>query len=126
MCYVANPTQSQTQRLFHNLHAKDKHIFLYLTNIAICMGKALLIKNHCIRDWNNLKKDLLDIPDSQLSLSKIKNLSTIIVWSLGLLNFLIFIIIIYLLLIKCWSYTTTNTKNNIYIKPSQTQLQSFL
>ena len=27
------------------------------------------IKNHGIRDWNNLKKDLSDIPDSQLSLS---------------------------------------------------------
>ena len=36
------------------------------------MGKTL-IKNHCIRDWNNLKKDLSDIPDSELSLSKIKS-----------------------------------------------------
>ena len=30
------------------------------------------IKNHCIRDWNTLKKDLSDTPDSELSLSKIK------------------------------------------------------
>ena len=30
------------------------------------------IKNICIRDWNNLKRDL-DLPDSELSLSKIKS-----------------------------------------------------
>ena len=35
------------------------------------MGKT--IKKHCIRDWNYLKKDLSDIPDSELSLSKIKS-----------------------------------------------------
>ena len=34
------------------------------------MGKT--IKNHCIRGWNNLKKDLSDIHDSELSLTKIK------------------------------------------------------
>ena len=31
------------------------------------------IKNLCIRDWNNLKRDFSDIPDSELSLSKIKS-----------------------------------------------------
>ena len=31
------------------------------------------IKNHCIRDWDNLKKDLSAIPDSELSLSKTKS-----------------------------------------------------
>ena len=67
---------------FPALHVKDKHnynttsathnlldILLTKTNIY---GKNS-IKNHCIRDWNNLKKDLLDIADSELSLSKIKS-----------------------------------------------------
>ena len=31
------------------------------------------IKNYCIRDWNNLERDFSDIPDPELSLSKIKN-----------------------------------------------------
>ena len=31
------------------------------------------IKNHCIRDWNNLKKDLSDIPESEISLAETKN-----------------------------------------------------
>ena len=67
---------------FPPLHAKDKHNYntrsatdnlldipLTKTNMY---GKNF-IKNHCIRDWNNLKKDLSDIPDSELSLSKIKS-----------------------------------------------------
>ena len=32
------------------------------------------MKDHCIRDWNNLKRDLSDIPDSELSFSKISYL----------------------------------------------------
>ena len=36
------------------------------------MGKNS-IKNLCISDWNNLKRDFSDTPDSELSLSKIKN-----------------------------------------------------
>ena len=64
---------------FPALHAKDEHksstrsathnlldIPLTKTNMY---GKNS-IKNHCIRDWNNFKKDLPDIPDSELSLSK--------------------------------------------------------
>ena len=31
------------------------------------------IKNHCIRDGNNLKKDISDILNSELSLSMIKS-----------------------------------------------------
>ena len=65
---------------FPALHAKDNHNYntrsathnlldipLTKTNMY---GKNS-IKNHCIRDWNNLKKDLSDIPESELSLSKI-------------------------------------------------------
>ena len=65
---------------FPTLYDKDKHnyntrsathnildILLAKTNMY---GKNS-IKNHCIRDWNNLKRDLSDIPDSELSLSKI-------------------------------------------------------
>ena len=67
---------------FPALHAKDKHSYntrsathnlldtpLTKTNMY---GKNS-IKNHCIRDCNNLKKDLSDIPDSELSLSKLKS-----------------------------------------------------
>ena len=67
---------------FPALHAKDK--YSYNTRSAthnlldIPLGKANMygknsIRNHCIRDWNNLKKDLSDIPDSELSLSMIKS-----------------------------------------------------
>ena len=31
------------------------------------------IENLCIRDWNNFKRDFSDIPDSELSLLKIKS-----------------------------------------------------
>ena len=31
------------------------------------------VKNLCNRDWNNLKGDFSDIPDSDLSLSEIKS-----------------------------------------------------
>ena len=31
------------------------------------------IKNHCIRDWNNLKRELSDTPNSDHSHSKIKS-----------------------------------------------------
>ena len=34
------------------------------------------IENHYIRDWNNLKRELSDIPDSELSHSKIKSYLT--------------------------------------------------
>ena len=64
---------------FPTLYAKEKHNYntrsathnlldipLTKTNMY---GKNS-IKNHCIRDWNNFKKDLPDIPDSELSLSK--------------------------------------------------------
>ena len=67
---------------FPALHAKDKHncntrsathnlldIPLTQTNMY---GKNS-IKNHCIRDWNNLKTDLSDIPNPELSFSKIKS-----------------------------------------------------
>ena len=67
---------------FPTLYAKDKHNYntrsathnlldipLTKTNMY---GKNS-IKNLCIRDWNNLKRDFSDIPDSELSLSKIKS-----------------------------------------------------
>ena len=64
---------------FPTLYAKDKHN--YNTTSAthnlldIPLTKTNMYgknsnKNLCIKDWNNLKRD---IPDSQLSLSKIKN-----------------------------------------------------
>ena len=66
---------------FPTLYVKDKHNYntrsathnlldipLTKTNMY---GKNS-IKNLCIRDWNNLKRDFSDIPDSELSLSKIK------------------------------------------------------
>ena len=67
---------------FSALHAKDKHKYnsRSVTNnlLDIPFTKTNMygknsIKNHCISDWNNLKKDLSDIPDSKLSLSKIKS-----------------------------------------------------
>ena len=67
---------------FPTLYAKDKHNYntrsathnlldipLIKTNIY---GKNS-IKNLCIRDWNNLKREFSYIPDSELSLSKIKS-----------------------------------------------------
>ena len=67
---------------FPALHAKDKcnyntgsekydllDIPLTKTNM---IGKNS-IKHHCIRHWNNLEKDLSDIPNSELSLTKIKS-----------------------------------------------------
>ena len=67
---------------FPALYAKDQHN--YNTRSAthnlldILLTKTIMygknsFKNHCIRDWNNLKKDLSDIPDSELFLSKIKS-----------------------------------------------------
>ena len=67
---------------FPALHAKDKHNYntrsathnlldIPLTQTNMHGKKS--IKNHCIRDWNNLKKDLSDIPDSELSFSKIQS-----------------------------------------------------
>ena len=80
--YVPNPAQTQLSTSFPVLHAKDKHSYntrsathnlldILLTKTNMC-GKNS-IKNHCIRDWNNLKKELSDIPYSELSLSYIKS-----------------------------------------------------
>ena len=66
---------------FPALLAKDKHNYntrsathnlldIPLTKTNIYEKNS--IKNHCIRDWNNLKKDLSDIPNSELSLSYMK------------------------------------------------------
>ena len=46
--------------------------------LGICLTKASIywknsIKNHCITDWNNLKKDLTDILDFDNTLLKIKS-----------------------------------------------------
>ena len=66
---------------FPALHAKDKHNYntrsathnlLDIRFTKTNMYWKNSIKNHCIRDWNNLKKDLSDIPDSEPSFSKIK------------------------------------------------------
>ena len=63
-------------------HAKDKRNYNtrsathYLLDIPLTktnMYGKNSTKNYCITDWNNLKKDLSDIPDSELSLSKIKS-----------------------------------------------------
>ena len=65
---------------FPALHAKDNHNYNTISAthnlLDIPLTKTNMygknsIKNHCIRDWNNLKKDLSDIPESELSLSKI-------------------------------------------------------
>ena len=67
---------------FPALHAKDKHNYntrpathnlldIPLTKTNIYVKNS--IKNHCIKDWSNLKRDLSDILDSELSLSKIKS-----------------------------------------------------
>ena len=66
---------------FSALHAKDKHNYNTRSathDLSDILTKPNMygknsIKNHCIRDWNNLKKDLSDIPNSELSLSKIKS-----------------------------------------------------
>ena len=67
---------------FPDLHAKDKHSYntrsarhnlLDIPLTKTNMYEKSSIKNHCIRDWNNLKKDLSDIPNSEISLSKIKS-----------------------------------------------------
>ena len=68
---------------FPSVHAKDKHNYNTRSTthnlLDIPLTKANMygknsVKNHCIRDWNNLKKDLSYIPDSDFSL-KDKNLS---------------------------------------------------
>ena len=77
--YVANQTQPKLSACFPVLHAKDKHN--YNTRSAtynlldIPLTKTYKygensIKNHFIRDWDNLKKDLSNIPNSELFLSK--------------------------------------------------------
>ena len=103
---------------FPTLYAKDKHNYntrsathnlldipLTKTNMY---GKNS-IRNLCIRDWNNLKRDFSDIPDPELSLSKknshLKN---------TMVNSELIIIILQL------SCTTIDTSNNI--KLLQTQL----
>ena len=67
---------------FPSLHANDKqsyntrsatHILLDISLTKTNMYGKNSIKNHCIRDWSNLKKDLSNIPDSELSHSKIKS-----------------------------------------------------
>ena len=67
---------------FPTLHAKNKHNYsnrlgtqnlLDIPLTKLNMYGKNPIKNHCIRDWNNLKRDLSDILDSELSLSKIKS-----------------------------------------------------
>ena len=70
---------------FSTLYAKDNcnyntrsatHNLLDLLDIPLTktnMYGKNSIKNPCIRDWDNLKRDFSDIPDSELSLSKIKS-----------------------------------------------------
>ena len=66
---------------FPALYAKDKHNYntrsathnlLDIPLKANMYGKNS-IKNLCIRDWNNFKRDFLNILDSGLSLSKINS-----------------------------------------------------
>ena len=68
---------------FPTLYVKDKHnhntrpathnlLDIPLTKTIMYEKKSM--KDHCIRDWNNLKRDLSDIPDSELSFSKISYL----------------------------------------------------
>ena len=66
---------------FPTLYVKGKHNYntrsgtLSLLDIPLTKtniyGKNS-IKDLCITDWNNLKRDFSDITDSELSLSKIK------------------------------------------------------
>ena len=76
--YVRDPAQTQNQCLFScfrsNCNTRSAtHNLLDIPFTETNMYGKNSIKNHCIRDWNNLKKDLSDIPDSGLSLSKIKS-----------------------------------------------------
>ena len=71
---------------FPALHAKDKHNYntrsatqnlldIALTKTSMYSKDSINTKNHCIRDWDKLKKDVSDILDSELAFSKIhKNL----------------------------------------------------
>ena len=74
--------RSKSSASFPALHAKDKHNYntrsathnlLDIPFTKTNMYGKNPIKNHCIRDSSNLKKDLSDISDSELSLSKIKS-----------------------------------------------------
>ena len=65
------------------------------------------IKNLCIRDWNNLKRDFSNIPDSELPLSKIVTLKQkYYAWSI--LNFIIIIIQVSREMYCCKSYKKIN------------------
>ena len=80
--YVSNLASPRLSVSFPALHGNDKHNYntrsathnlldIPLAKTNMCVENY--IKNHCIRDWSNLKKELLDIPDSELSLSEIKS-----------------------------------------------------
>ena len=67
---------------FPTLYAKDKHNYntrsathnlLDISSTKTNMYGKNSIKNLCIRDWNNLKRDFSDIHNCELSLSKIKS-----------------------------------------------------
>ena len=73
----------------------------------ICMGKTLINKHHCIKDWNNLKRDLADILDSEFSLSEIKSYLKQIHFDQYILNFIIIIFTS-----KCACNRKINTSNN--------------
>ena len=67
---------------FPTTYAKDKsncntrsatHNLLDIPITKANIYEKNFIKNLCIRDWNNLKRDFSGAPDSELSLSKIKS-----------------------------------------------------
>ena len=64
------------------LHAKDNHNYNTRSTkynlLDIPLTKTNMygknsIKNHCLRELNNLKKNLANMLDSEVSLSKLKN-----------------------------------------------------
>ena len=60
--------------LLHNYNTRSAtHNLLDIPFTKTNMYGKNSIKNRCIKDWNNLKNDLSDIPDSELSFSKIKS-----------------------------------------------------
>ena len=76
--YVPNRAQPQTQCLFSCSSCTTTTVWsaTHILNIPLTktnMYRKNFIKNHCVRHWNNLEKNLSDIADSELSLSKIKS-----------------------------------------------------
>ena len=79
--YVLNLVQPKLCASFPVVYAKHKHNYNSWSAteslLDIPLTKTVMyektIKNHCIRDWNYLKKPIPDISYSDISFSKIKS-----------------------------------------------------